>query len=251
MAKNIIFYFTGTGNSFKVAKDIAQALGECELVSMGKTYLLTETYENIGFVYPVYCGGLPGAVIEFAKNINLKENKDSYLFAVSTSGASGGGLPNLNKLLATNGGKLRYGKDVKCYANYVCLYGMENTVAEKAKKQDEATKVVIEEIKSKKSDLNFKNNIMSLAHGLFIGNSKKSDKNYNINSNCNGCGICSKVCPVSNIVMKDEKPTFKGNCEQCVACIQWCPQEAINYKSKTQNRGRYQHPDVKVEELFK
>jgi flavodoxin len=31
-AKNIIFYFTGTGNSLKAAKDIASVLGDTELV---------------------------------------------------------------------------------------------------------------------------------------------------------------------------------------------------------------------------
>ncbi len=31
MSKNIIFYFTGTGNSLKVARDIAKELGDCEI----------------------------------------------------------------------------------------------------------------------------------------------------------------------------------------------------------------------------
>jgi flavodoxin len=34
MAKNIIFYFTGTGNSLKVSKDIAKVLDDCRIVSM-------------------------------------------------------------------------------------------------------------------------------------------------------------------------------------------------------------------------
>jgi len=33
MNKNIIFVFTGTGNSLKVAKDIAAALGDCDIIS--------------------------------------------------------------------------------------------------------------------------------------------------------------------------------------------------------------------------
>ena len=35
MKKNIIYVFTGTGNSLKVAKDIAVALSDCEIISMG------------------------------------------------------------------------------------------------------------------------------------------------------------------------------------------------------------------------
>ena len=62
MSKNIIFYFFGTGNSLKVAKDIATAIQDCELISMGKPYKLSGTYERIGVVYPVYIGGMPGVV---------------------------------------------------------------------------------------------------------------------------------------------------------------------------------------------
>jgi flavodoxin len=53
--ENIVFYFSGTGNSLKVAKTLAKELGNCEIVSMagvGK-YSLTKQYDTIGFVYPV------------------------------------------------------------------------------------------------------------------------------------------------------------------------------------------------------
>ena len=37
MNKNIILLFTGTGNSLKVAKDIAAAfVGDCDITSMGR-----------------------------------------------------------------------------------------------------------------------------------------------------------------------------------------------------------------------
>jgi flavodoxin len=35
---NIIFYFSGTGNCLKVAKAIADELGNCEIVSMAKPF---------------------------------------------------------------------------------------------------------------------------------------------------------------------------------------------------------------------
>jgi len=44
MAKNIIFYFSGTGNSLKVAKDIAISIQDCELISIGKPHKLSGTY---------------------------------------------------------------------------------------------------------------------------------------------------------------------------------------------------------------
>jgi len=61
MSKNIIFYFFGTGNSLKAAKDIANAIEDCELISMRESRMLSSTYEQIGLVYPIYIGGMPGA----------------------------------------------------------------------------------------------------------------------------------------------------------------------------------------------
>ncbi len=249
MSKNIIFYFTGTGNSLKVAKDIAKALGDCELISMGKKHKLCGTYDKIGFVYPVYCGGLPGVVERFVKDLDISQNKNGYYFAVCTSGAMGGGLSNVEKIIANKGGKLSYGENIKCFANYVCLYPMANDANEKVKAQAEATKKVALDIKSRKVKSIPKNGFMSLAHGGFIKNSHSKDKHFNVNSSCNGCGTCSKVCPVSNIKMQNGKPSFCGHCEQCMACIQWCPKQSINYKNKTQDRGRYHHPDIALKDI--
>jgi flavodoxin len=62
---NIVFYFSGTGNSLKVAKAISKELENCEIVSMSGPFDLTKTYDSVGFVYPTYFWGLPKRVIEF------------------------------------------------------------------------------------------------------------------------------------------------------------------------------------------
>jgi MinD superfamily P-loop ATPase len=74
-------------------------------------------------------------------------------------------------------------------------------------------------------------------------------KDYNVNDNCIGCGICKEVCSVKNIEIINKKPIFGNNCECCVACIQYCPRKAINYKNKTQKRKRYTHPEINYKEL--
>ena len=51
----MIFYFSGTGNSLKVAEDIAKQMQDCEVISMGssKLYELETGYETKGldFLY--------------------------------------------------------------------------------------------------------------------------------------------------------------------------------------------------------
>ncbi|MBL4931836.1 EFR1 family ferrodoxin [Clostridium paridis] len=251
MSKNIIFYFSGTGNSLKVAKDIAAAIEDCELISMGKSHKLSGTYERIGFVYPVYGGGLPGAVERFVKALDLLENKNSFIFSVCTSGSgSAGGLTNISKIIDSKDGKLSYGETVRCFSNYVGLYAMGNNADIKAKAQAQATKQVIKDIQSLAVKPPSKNNPMILLHGPFIKWLAKRDKAFNVSEACNSCATCSKVCPVENIKMQDGKPIFLHHCEQCVACVQWCPKQAINIKNKTQNRGRYHHPDITLADMI-
>jgi MinD superfamily P-loop ATPase len=76
------------------------------------------------------------------------------------------------------------------------------------------------------------------------------DKKFWVDDKCNRCGICSMVCPVSNIEMIDERPSWLHRCEQCLACLQWCPQEAIQYGEKTVKYPRYHHPEVNLKDIL-
>jgi ferredoxin len=250
MTKNIIFYFSGTGNSLKVAKDIADTIQDCELISMGKPHKLSGTYERIGIVYPVYMAGMPVVVERFVKALDLSANKNSFIFAVCTSGAMAGGISKINKIISDKGGKLSYCENIKCFANYVGMYAMGSEAANKATAQSEATKQVAKDIQNFVVKTPFKNSPLDLIHNAMKNSLAKKDKDFNVNEACNGCTTCSKVCPVGNIKMQGGKPIFLHHCEQCMACIQWCPKQAINVKDKTQARGRYHHPDITLADMI-
>ncbi|MDR1250517.1 MAG: flavodoxin domain-containing protein [Treponema sp.] len=123
---NIVFYFSGTGNSLRAAKTIARELENGEIVSMARPFDLTKKYDNIGFVYPTYFWGLPKKVIEFVENINLDHNRDAYYYAITTYGGSAGNaIYQLYELLLNRKGiKLHYGQKLRMFSNYVILYDM-------------------------------------------------------------------------------------------------------------------------------
>jgi ferredoxin/flavodoxin len=251
---NIVFYFTGTGNSLKVAKAISAALGNTEIVSMGKLEknILVKRYDTIGFVYPVYFWGLPNIVRNFIEKIDLTNNTKAYFYGIATfGGLPGNGISQLNELLMNKHNvKLNFGKKIKMFANYIVAYRMSNKVNEITKKSDKDIIPIINSIKNKKNNFISKTNkLFSMVYNKNIYNFKTMDKDYIIENNCTGCGICKAVCSVKNIEIIGGKPNFKHNCEQCVACIQYCPQRAINYKNLTQNRGRYTNPDINFKEL--
>ncbi|MBM5804888.1 MAG: 4Fe-4S ferredoxin [Candidatus Verstraetearchaeota archaeon] len=43
---------------------------------------------------------------------------------------------------------------------------------------------------------------------------------------CARCGLCVKLCPAGNIVMKDY-PERQGGCQVCLRCYAYCPREAV------------------------
>jgi Pyruvate/2-oxoacid:ferredoxin oxidoreductase delta subunit len=245
---HLVFYFSGTGNSLKVAKVVSRELGGAEIVSMAKVRTVTKQYETIGFVYPAYFGGLPKVVYEFATRLNLEDNKNAYFYSIVTCGGfTLNCLPQLAALLSKHGVTLNYGEKIKMFANDVLMYDMSAKVDKITKNSDKKLVPILRAIKNRETN--------KIKKFIFYWDSYKDlsnfVKDYNVNEHCTGCGICREVCPMRNIEMVDHKPQFGGRCEACLACIQYCPQKAINYRNITQNRIRYTNPEIGYKELAK
>ena len=249
---NVIFYFSGTGNCLKVAKTISTELENCEIIAMVKPFDLAKQYDSIGFIYPTYFCGLPKICIEFVEKLDLKNNKNAYYYAITTFGGNAGyAVYHIDELLNKKHNiKLNYGEKLKMFSNYIVMYNMKENVEEITKKSNEDLVPIINSIKMKKNNKVSKlTKIFKPLNTNFIKKVAKMDKDYNVNNNCTGCGICKEVCPVKNIQMVNNKPQYLHHCENCVACIQYCPTKAINYKNATENRRRYSHPEISYKEL--
>ena len=255
MNKNIIFYFSGTGNCLKLARDIAKSLPNCEIVSMSKydSNILTSGYDRVGFVYPTYFAGLPIKVNNFILNLNFIENESPYIFAVTSYGGFvGNAIAQVAELLEQKGRRLDYGNKVLMFSNNVALYNMSKNISGINEQSDIDTVPIAEDIKAKKIKTASKSNFLfKLVYNWSVKRAPAMDKYYNVSEECVSCGICREVCPVGNIELIDGKPTFKHHCERCVACIQYCPKQAINYKNITQKRRRYTNPHINYKELNK
>lgn len=255
--KNIIFYFTGTGNSLKVARDIAEKLGknECEIVHIPdyKEKVLPQGYERIGFVCPVYSGEPPVCVERFLQETDFTKNKSAYFFTVATyGGTQGNAFYVVNSYLKQQGLKLNAGFRVRMNGNYILAYPTwnisKNSIPKIETKITQAAEMIVR--KETTTIPNTKNVVFDFMHRKMMPIFLEKDKDFKASDLCVSCEICYKVCPVENIKMIHGKPSFQGHCEQCMACIHACPQKALNYKNVTQKRLRYRNKDIKLSDLM-
>jgi ferredoxin len=212
-----------------------------------------ETCESIGFIFPCYYQGIPNIVKRFIENLDLTQNKNAYYFTIVTCGRSPGNcIAQINNILQSKGVTLHYGNIIKMFPNYVALYKMAKNADERAMVSEKDVLKIVDEISKKENNAIPKENpILNIIYKIMSNSYGKKGKEFNVSDNCNGCKNCVNLCPVNNIIMQNNKPLFGIQCEQCMACIQWCPKQAINFKSKTQTRGRYHHPNITYQDMIK
>ena len=257
--KTTLYYFSGTGNSLAVARDIGALLGETELIPVSKAlrYGVKGQVESIGVIFPVYIWGMPLVVDEFIRTLKPADAK--YFFAVCTYGGfPAATLVQVQKVLGARGITLSAGFGVKMPGNYTPMYGAIDE--EKQKKMFAAEKEKVKEIalavKEKKVSAPAKGFFLmnfiftDIVYKFSAKNMPEMDGKFLADEKCNSCGVCARVCPAKNIEMRDGKPVWQHRCYQCLACLQWCPVESIQYGEATKKRKRYRHPDVKLDDFL-
>jgi ferredoxin len=253
--KNRIYFFTGTGNSLWVAKEIAKKLPGCDIAAIksGMDMTVPAGLERVGFVYPTYGWASPLMVAGFFRNAQFPTQGGTYFFAVTTCGGLAlNAIPQANALLAERGIQLNYGASIRMFKNSVINYGMSKKVSEITEASAKRAAPVIEKVVNKhENKIKPVNQFLYRLHLDFMKDIHETGSGFNISGGCTSCGLCKSLCPAKNITMENGKPVFHNKCERCVACIQHCPNEAINYRDKTQERGRYTHPHIKPGEISK
>ena len=253
--KTTIYYFSGTGNSLKIAREVAEGLEECVLVPIAKVWQqdqLVSTSEKVGFIFPLYYYGLPKIVFDFINNIELA--KSNYFFAVVTRAGDVDGAPlqQLDNILETKMKTLNTGFFIRMPSNFIIGY---NTASEAVQKELFENSInQVEKITNiiKENGENFQKGMRTSErmNKKFREKVYASDKSFFAEDNCTGCGICEDVCPVNNIVLTEGLPQWQHKCQQCLACINFCPEKAIQFDTKSLETGRYHHPEITVQDIM-
>lgn len=251
----MIYYFSGTGNSYAAAKKLAAGLGEeltdiAAAVREGNYAYTLHPGEKLGFVFPVYAWAPPKAVTDFVKNLELTYSGDPYLFAVCTCGSSAGEtIDILEKALHKNGLALDSGFSVVMPDSFTVLFDA-GTKAEQSALLEEADQTLDNILRA--IQLNW-SNFFRVKKGKAAGLLSKivnpaflkgmKTKPFYVTKDCIHCGLCERVCTSGCIRLTAGIPIWtEKRCNMCMACVNRCPKAAIQYGKGTTKRGRYVHP---------
>ena len=253
-----LYYFTGTGNSLSITRELSKQLQESEIIPIAKIWEqdnLEASSDIVGLITPLYFWGLPLILKEFVERINF--DKTSYIFAVVNAGNAGNpgiAFTQLDNILKEKSKRLNASFFISMPSNYIIggtqdperkqkLFYVKDIVNEIGIKivNKEDTSLITTSEKQAKTIERMNKRFHSKVH--------ESDNLFHIDDKCTGCGICETVCPMHNIILKDSKPEWLHNCQQCLACINYCPENAIQYGETTVGKTRYHHPMIKPEDL--
>ena len=267
-----VYYFSGTGNSLYVAKELQKRIPETELipiVSLLNKDIIKTSGKTVGFVFPVHALTIPIVVKKFLRKIDLTSAE--YIFAIATrASTTHRAFEKIEEMLKKKSKSLDSyftlnmassdpkGKDW-IPATDEELVKLESKVDDRL---DFIQKIVIKNEKSKEKDTNFIVQVNFLLEKLVLSAMTVSEYTGGVNyfcsdSKCTGCGTCEKVCLSSKIKMIEKKPVWQKKvlCYMCYACVNFCPVKAVQIndipfvKSNTRENGRYPHPYATSEDI--
>lgn len=247
----MIIYFSGTGNSAYVARRIAKGLADeaLDLFERLRTHDYTPLSSERPWVVvaPTYAWRLPRFVSDWLRRTELTGSRD-VTFVLTCGGSIGNAGRYAERLCAEKGLTCKGTIPVVMPDNYIALFD--------APAPDEAQRIIdaaepaidraIELIGAGKM---YAPGRLSLADRLESGVVNDvfyplviHAKKFAAGEACTSCGLCERVCPLSNIRLTDGRPVWGDTCTHCMACINRCPAHAIEYGKASRGKPRYTCP---------
>ncbi len=249
----MVFYYTSTGNSLYIARQFSDA--PVSIPQEMKKDTLHYKDEVIGIVCPDYTGELPQIVRRFIEKASFEAK---YVFLLVTYGHRATVSAEWGTAFcARHGLKIDYAENVLMVDNFLPAFDMKAEMA--------IDKQIPAQLARLRADINAR--VTGIAQcsdeeRAFYQSVVERNRNMpqilpsmmlEIKSEvCNGCGICTRVCPVGSLAVANGKAVRTSDtCEMCLGCVQHCPQKAVGLRFPERNPdARYRHPEITLNDII-
>ncbi len=254
----VLFYFSGTGNTWWVSeelvnllekKEIAASAISIESIESREAQAMIEKADIVGFGYPIYGSDLPQPMKEFIMSLEAVNNKKCFVFCTQVSW-SGDGARIGAEFLRPKGFDIRWGEEF-LMPNNICVSALPffSFTSDRKKIEDVLAKCSgqIERFaghivsgKPFRKGFSFLSFLLGCVQRVPFRIVYKSLQNdIKVNSElCTFCGFCAKVCPAGNLIFDGETFSTRGNCVLCMRCYNFCPVSAIKYMNRLHNADK-------------
>lgn len=233
-----LYYFTGTGNTLLLAREMAAtftAAGKIVNLIRIETAKPGRIDQNhcIGIAFPIIAFATIPRVLDFIDALPVVNGTE--IFAMATMGGmSGCMMGGMKPALARKGYTLLGAAAFRMPPNWMVIL----PPADCAKRVATGTadvRAFAHRLLSGTARWPGIPLISSLVHGaarLMIKTWKikwhQRFMAYKINAEaCTGCGLCVRLCPAGNLRIENSKAVIGVDCQYCFRCVSFCPPAAI------------------------
>jgi len=249
-ANTVIYFYSGTGNSFRVAEWMAEIIQESgnsvQIIPFNRANPVEEISQDtlLGITTPTHGFTAPWSMIQFT--LRFPRGTGQLLFVAATRagirvlnftmpGMMGSAAYLLALILTLKGYQVKGVRGLDMPSNWLALHpGLPPEHVETISHETEkTTKQWMSEILSGKTSLHgwlelaLGILLFPLSMGYLVMGRLFLSKLFFASENCTGCGQCAVNCPVKAIKIKKGKPYWTFSCESCMRCMGYCPTQAI------------------------
>jgi len=257
----LTLYFSGTGNTKYLAELFSQKMNATCLSIESDTDFAVEinAHDTITFCYPIYNSRVPRIMREFVHSHMAALTGKKIIIFITQMLFSGDGARVFTDLFEENAIEVIYAEHFNMQQNMGNIpiisriwKPTEKSKQRYIKKAEAKINTVCNNIKNdvvKKRGFSKVSKILGNIQGKPWQRStkeiapkrleKKLAAALRIHQHCTACNICTKICPMKNLVNQGGQIQHLNNCTICYRCVNVCPQKAVTVYIHARPRWQY------------